>query len=499
MHRFAQQTMRIFHCARLLTACLGSLLIASCISHARPSVAGAASEPWRYEVSEIDGGAVVSVLATFPPGTATELVVQPGAGAFVAGLELAPSSGDQAGEWLSARADGGGEGDRPVHVGDAWGVTACASGCRVRYRFLLRDAAVRTANVDVAAAFGDMYEAPIATWLIHPAVAPEGARFKLHVTTSPGVAFVTGVFRGNDGTYEADAAYLPVAPYSAFGAMRISHPVTVPGVDLELAIAAQLAPSSDAVIERWLASASRATSRYFGAFPVSRSLVVVAPVDGVDVRRGHALGDGGASIVVEVGRDVTEATLRDDWILPHELIHLGFPSVSRRHHWMEEGVAVYVQPIVRARAGDERPEAAWRELALGLPRGQPRDRDRGLDDTTNWSRTYWGGALFCLLADLGIRERTGNRLSLDDALRGIVHEGGNIATEWDFMRVLDAGDRAVGVPVLRELYAQMGDKPVHVDLETVYRKLGIVVKGEDVTFDDSAPLAKVRRAIMGGT
>jgi len=31
---------------------------------------------------------------------------------------------------------------------------------------------------------------------------------------------------------------------------------------------------------------------------------------------------------------------------------------------------------------------------------------------------YWGGALFCLQADLEVRKRTGNAKGLQDALRG---------------------------------------------------------------------------------
>jgi hypothetical protein len=299
-------------------------------------------------------------------------------------------------------------------------------------------------------------------------------------------------------TYEAEAAYLPVAPYSAFGAMRTSHAALAPGVDVDVAIAEGLPPSGDAAIHRWLESASRATSSYFGAFPVKHALVLFVPIDGDQIKKGHALGDGGAAIVVEVGRDASEAVFHEDWILPHELVHLAFPSVSRRHHWIEEGVAVYVQPIARARAGDETIEAAWRELLVGLPKGLPRAQDRGLDDTITWNRTYWGGALFCMLADVEIRERTQNRRSLQDALRGILREGGNIAEEWDFERVLDAGDRAVGVPVLHELYGRMGDKPMSVDLEALFKRLGVHSRGDRVIFDDAAPLASVRRGIMGG-
>ena len=58
-----------------------------------------------------------------------------------------------------------------------------------------------------------------------------------------------------------------------------------------------------------------------------------------------------------------------------------------------------------------------------MPKGLPAAGDRGLDYTPTWGRTYWGGALFCLLADIDIRKRTSNRFGLQDALRAIVAAG----------------------------------------------------------------------------
>jgi hypothetical protein len=61
--------------------------------------------------------------------------------------------------------------------------------------------------------------------------------------------------------------------------------------------------------------------------------------------------------------------------------------------------------------------------------------------------------------------------------------------------VLDVADQAVGVPVLRELYEEMGSQPVTVDLGTLWQQLGIRRQGKTVVFDDRAPLASIRNAI----
>ena len=84
----------------------------------------------------------------------------------------------------------------------------------------------------------------------------------------------------------------------------------------------------------------------------------------------------------------------------HELTHLAFPTVPRQQLWIAEGLATYLEPIARARVGDLAAEKVWRDLVDGLPQGEPESGDRGLDRTRTWGRIYWGGALYCMLADL---------------------------------------------------------------------------------------------------
>jgi predicted metalloprotease with PDZ domain len=131
----------------------------------------------------------------------------------------------------------------------------------------------------------------------------------------------------------------------------------------------------------------------------------------------------------------------------------------------------------------------------GLPQGLPETGDRGLDGTSSWGRIYWGGALFCLRADVEIRRRTHNRYGLEHALRAILVAGGDVRHDWSIDRVIVIGDGATGVPVLRELYDEMGRQPVQVDLPALWQQLGVVRHGKVTTFDDRAPLASIRRAI----
>jgi hypothetical protein len=93
------------------------------------------------------------------------------------------------------------------------------------------------------------------------------------------------------------------------------------------------------------------------------------------------------------------------------------------------------------------------------------------------------------------RERTGNRLGLQQALRGILATGGSINVEWPLERALRVADDTAGVPVRTELYAQMEDTPVVVDLPNLWRRLGISGWGESAVFRPDAPLAAIRQAI----
>ena len=200
-----------------------------------------------------------------------------------------------------------------------------------------------------------------------------------------------------------------------------------------------------------------------------------------------------------VGQHVTIDQLHRDWVLTHEMVHFAFPSVSEEHHWMEEGSATYVEPIARALVGNLTPEQVWHDMVRDMHQGLPEPGDGGLDNTHTWGRTYWGGALFCLLADLGIRKATKNALGLQDALRSVNRAGGNIATDWPLEKAFGIGDKATGTTTLMDLYGQMRDKPHDVNLPELWAQLGVRRNGDAVTFDSSAPLASAREAIMRGS
>ncbi len=247
----------------------------------------------------------------------------------------------------------------------------------------------------------------------------------------------------------------------------------------------------------WITTAARAVTSYYGHFPVKHLTVQVRAVAGDRIGSGKTFGTPeGGRITVAVGRSTSVAHFRGDWLMTHEMVHLAFPGVAEEHHWIEEGIATYVEPIARVQIGNLRAAQVWSDLVRDMPQGLPEAGDRGLDFTPTWGRTYWGGALFCLLADVEIRRRTANAKGLQDALRGILEAGGTISSDWELERALKTADAATGVPVLQELYSTMRAEPHPVNLDELWEKLGIERRDGKVSLSDDAPLASVRKAIM---
>jgi hypothetical protein len=280
-------------------------------------------------------------------------------------------------------------------------------------------------------------------------------------------------------------------------AMRASTtPLQVGGSAIEVALEPEGFSLSQAVLLDWVTQAARAVSSYYGRFPVAnaRVRIVRSPREGVS--NGRSFGYRGAMCRISVGEKTTLAALKQDWILTHEMVHFGFPSVPDRHHWIEEGIATYVEPIARVRTGGLSAQQAWSDMVRDMHQGLPAAGDQGLDNAHTWGRTYWGGALFCLVADVEIRKRTANAKGLEDALRAINRGGGTIEADWPLQRALEIGDQATDGKTLMELYEKMRAKPVMVDLPDLWRQLGVERREGGVVFDDRAPLASVRRAIL---
>jgi predicted metalloprotease with PDZ domain len=251
-------------------------------------------------------------------------------------------------------------------------------------------------------------------------------------------------------------------------------------------------PVSHDEVTQWVTRAAEAITHFYGRYPV-RHVDIYVHRGGSAVNRG--VEHDGRRIDIHLGSDTTVNDLTDDWMITHEMFHLSQPDLEDENNWMSEGMADYLEPVARVRLGQISAERFWRDLVEGMPNGLPQAGDRGLNHTHTWGRTYWGGSMYWLLADIRVRERTHNKKSVRDAARGVLDSGGDGGATWSLKELVAAYDRATGTNVFSQLNEELGEKPGKVDLDALWKSLGVVYQDGKVTFDDSARLAAVRRGI----
>lgn len=276
-------------------------------------------------------------------------------------------------------------------------------------------------------------------------------------------------------------------------------PLRMGGGEIVLVLSGDFPAATRKEIQAWITRGADALVRYFGRLPAPRFELRLTAVPGHGVRGGVTDRDPALFVGARVGRETSAAEFLDDWVLVHEMVHVAVPRLPRAQNWLHEGLATYVETVARARAGITSAGQLWGELAHGMPQGLPQPGDRGLDRTPTWGRTYWGGAIFCLLADLRIRRASSGQLGLQQALQGVLAAGGHYGEDWSTARFLGVADAAVGQASLSDLYNEMKDRPMPVDLDALWRELGVLRRpgGGAAQFDDTAPGAWLRRRIEG--
>lgn len=435
----------------------------------------------RYTVVLDETGTLTVELRADDPAF-RQLVIESGAEAFIRDLEAGPDASSltpiDATQW-------------PLEV------PACRTACIVRYRFDLQNVAESFGNPQWADRHGDAVLAPPTTWLVRPQVPGQGS-FELSVDVPTAQRFACALNRGADGLYRARLDDLPQAPYAAFGSFE-AREIRLGRKSIEVVRIGDAPSLGDDAIETWVTLAAQDVATYFGGFPPERAIVFVLVEDGHGISEGTALGNGGAGIIVHVGRDIPGAALLSDWILTHEMVHLSMPGLAAEHRWLEEGLATYLEPVARAQLGRMLPEEVWGDWYVGMRKGQPLAGEGGLDGTERWGRVYWGGAAFWLMAEVAIADETEGQKSLRDCLRAVASQGGTIESRWSVRRFLSVCDSGLGEPIVEPLYEEVADEAVEIDLDALFERLGVKKGAAGVELDDAAPRASVRRAILSPT
>lgn len=375
-------------------------------------------------------------------------------------------------------------------------VVPAGSGVRrATFHLALADAAEAIDDDRILARSGNGFVGAVTTLLPRPVDAEE-APLHLAVEPPPGERFVC-VFPRHGADWSGNVADLAGSPGCCFGPLAL-HTLSVPNLPLQVEVAHLAKPdvATTAAFDEHLAAGVRASAAWFGHFPVDRVLVVVIPVAGRSITSGNVRGDGGACVRLYVPRHLDPAALAEDWVVFHEFVHLALPTLPARHRWFDEGVATYVEPLLQASLGRLTPSAIWQARLDEYPQGEPSPGSGGLDEDASWGRTYYGGAAFCLLADLRIRAATSGTRSLQHALTAVVEAGGAVTESWSLAQLLEIGDRATDTTVLQDLYAQFAHAERSLDLDGIWRELGLGLSGAELVIDDTAPSAHLRRTMV---
>lgn len=391
----------------------------------------------------------------------------------------------------------------------SWRVESVNGMVEARYRLDLMAYAKDLNSPTEAIARGGGVLSLLEGWLLEPRGLQHLPVIDIHVKAANGLQFTSGLVRMGD-TWRLEGTPVRFAGYSALGKFTLQDiAVPMPGSlragharrerdgVLRLAMLDGVSEQGRADLADWVRRTAEAESNYWRGFTADRLMLGIVPMAMPrSVGFGRTVSGGGATVMLEVGEQVDKRRLYDQWTLVHELIHTGMPYVDNRGTWLMEGAATYVEPIIRARAGWKTEAEAWKEWIDDMPRGVSAF-DVGLRNASG-QQNYWGGAIFMLLADVGIRRATGGAKGLEDCLGGVLWSGLDAPSRVSVREFAAACDRATGSDVFNELVQRHYVRQEPIDLAALWKRLGVAEVNGSIVFDDKAPDAEWRRMIVMG-
>jgi hypothetical protein len=370
-----------------------------------------------------------------------------------------------------------------------------ATGIELAYEVDLDALADKMDEVDAARRFGRSLLAPASSFLLRPDPDQDEVPITVHFD-SPAVE--SGLKRAG-AAFVVESQELHVATYTTFGA-RDARDLSLGEATVRLVVLDGALDLPLAELAAWVTSAARGVADFYGRPPAPRTLVVLAPLPGLHgVPFGKMLPANAPGVIVLLGEHTRKRELFSDWVLVHELFHVGTPSYLGEGKWYDEGLATYFEPLIRARLGWRTEADVWHEFVRDMPRGLPALTERGLEHPTRYPDMYWGGGLFCLLADARMRRATNGARGLEDGVRAVFEAGGVASEVWALAHTTEVTDAALGAPVLAELQAAHREHGSPLDLDAFLRELGVSrgKKGKPV-FEQDAGKAALRRSIVLG-
>ncbi|HEX2581254.1 MAG TPA: hypothetical protein VHL08_04690 [Dongiaceae bacterium] len=363
-----------------------------------------------------------------------------------------------------------------------------------RYEFALAEFARSESDYDSALLRGRSVMVSPDSFLPFAKGAEEALLF---IDTDGGAMQAAPYERGTDGGYRIRANVWHASGAMVLGQFQLGD---VPGVGHMRAalLDEEVAPRFDQLLA-WLSDTGKNNIRFWHAPPIDAPLVILVPKgtgDGLEFGRVNA--GSGTDILLVIGSRTTPANLYDQWIAVHEFLHQGTPYVRDSGAWLNEGIATYFEPLLRYRAHWKSEDDVWQEWIQHMPTGMRAFEQIGLRQAARGG-VYWGGALFMLLADIGLREASHGRIGMEDCLVEVLHRLGNAEADGRTADIIATCDRMSGTHVVSDLALHHLEHGEPFDLDAIWARLGVKLGPNDkVTYDEHAPLAWLRHNLLEG-
>jgi hypothetical protein len=246
-------------------------------------------------------------------------------------------------------------------------------------------------------------------------------------------------------------------------------------------------------LKNWLQSVAATMKKLHGTLPRPRTRIVLQQYPSKTVVPfARVLRNGDQGILFYINPEYPLDDFINDWTAYHEFTHLFIPFPGRSNIWFSEGLASYYQNVLQYRGGLLTEAQAWQKLYEGFERGRADNRNpdytlaelcSNLRETHAFMRVYWTGALYFLEADLRLRSRSKDRITLDHVLqtfgRCCLHE----RKRWTGMDIAVEFDRIVGDDLFVPLYSQYENSTAIPDFIPVLNAAGVKIRDDRVEPD----------------
>jgi len=351
---------------------------------------------------------------------------------------------------------------------------------------------------------GDDVVIPVDLWLWRPLSLKENEHIEVYFDFPPGINFSSPWKRVAKNRYRIYPTPLDWPSATAFGTFVVDT-VRIKNCVLSVVFMDGSYKTTQKELKEWLTGAARSVCQVYDSFPVDNVQILVFPgrPGREPVPFGMVIRGGGITVnfYIDPSRPLTEFIA--DWTATHELSHCLLPMTDRNDAWFSEGLATYYQYILMGRDGRLDEQQTWQRIYNGFQKGIRGSKGMTLQNTAEKMRqmrayryVYWSGAAIFLKADVALRKTGGAQKSLDSVLKRVRQSLLPLHRSWSGREMMETMDSLAQTRIFADMYEEhMHSDEFPVD-ENYWAQLGVEINDGQVTLNDKAPLAHIRKNLL---